>query len=151
MNKNEGRWEIVKEILGWIVDGKNFTIQLPQDKIDKILLCLKKIKQFKKKIPRKSLYEIAGSLEHASYGIPGGAGLFSPIQRALQGKHQWIKVSSTLKTCFQDYGAIVKYMAKHPTHVKQLVKGLPSYVGFSDSCKLGTGGIWSGVWSGLQT
>ena len=144
LNANEGKWDTVKEILGWIVDGSNFTIQLPQDKIDKILLRLKKIKQFKRKIPRKILYEIAGSLEHASYGIPGGAGLFSPIQQALQGNHQWIKVSSTLKTCFQDWGAIVKHMAKHPTQVKQLVRGLPSYVGFSDSCKLGTGGIWSG-------
>ena len=74
--KGEGRWETTKEILGWIVDGRAFTIQLPPDKIQKILTRLKKIRKYKRKIPRKLMYEIAGSLEHASYGIPGGAGLF---------------------------------------------------------------------------
>ena len=143
LDKQEGRWATTKEILGWVVNGMDYTIQLPQDKVDKILNRLKKLKTFKKKIPRKLIYAIAGSLEHASFGIPGGAGLFSPIQQALKGSAQWIKVTTNLSTCFQDWGAIIKHMAKTPTHVQQLVKGLPDYVGFSDSCKIGTGGVWS--------
>ena len=37
-------------------------------------------------------------------------------------------------------------MKNKPTSVLQLVKNLPNYVGYSDSCRLGTGGVWtSGV------
>ena len=143
LDKEDGRWTEEKEILGWTVNGAQFTIQLPADKVTKVLQRLSKIKKFKRKIPRKALDQLAGSLEHASFGIPGGAGLFSPIQQGLVGNKQWIKVKPDLTQCFQDWGAIIKYMASNPTHVLQLVKGLPHYVGFSDSCGIGTGGVWS--------
>ena len=143
LDKEDGRWTEEKEILGWTVNGAQFTIQLPADKVAKVLQRLTKIKKFKRKIPHKALDKLAGSLEHASFGIPGGAGLFSPIQQALVGNKQWIKVTQDLTQCFQDWGAMIKYMATNPTHVLQLVKGLPHYVGFSDSCGIGTGGVWS--------
>ena len=143
LDKEDGRWEEVKEILGWMVNGATYTIQLPPNKVDKVFHRLTKIKKFKRKIPRKALDQLAGSLEHASFGILGGAGLFSPIQQGLVGNKQWIKVTADLKQCFQDWGAIIKYMAGHPTHVLQIVKGLPHYVEFSDSCSIGTGRVWS--------
>ena len=43
LDKGKGRWDTTKEILGWIVDGRAFTIQLPDDKIQKILTQLKNI------------------------------------------------------------------------------------------------------------
>ena len=123
--------------------SKLYPIQLPPDKVKKFLHRLKKVKNFKTKIPGKALDQLAGSLEHASYGIPGGEGLFSSIQQGLVGNKQWIKVTTDLKQCFQDWGAIIRHMAGHPTHVLQIVKGLTLYVGFSDSCGIGTGGVWS--------
>ena len=38
LHKEEGRWQIEKEILGWIINGHKYTIRLPEDKIDNILL-----------------------------------------------------------------------------------------------------------------
>eukprot|EP00957_Ditylum_brightwellii_P028616 2162260-Ditylum_brightwellii.AAC.1 len=35
--KKEGLWDFEKKILGWLVNGANFTIQLPEDKCQKIL------------------------------------------------------------------------------------------------------------------
>ena len=37
LDKLEGLWEPVKEILGWIIDGANYTISLPEDKVQRIL------------------------------------------------------------------------------------------------------------------
>jgi len=88
IDKGEGRWDYVKEILGWNFDGKNFTIQLPSDKCDKIVERLKKVKKFKRKIPRKVVEKIEGSLQHATFGIPRGSGLFSLVQMAMQGGKQ---------------------------------------------------------------
>ena len=55
----------------------------------------------------------------------------------------WIKVTPSLTQCFLDWGAIVKYMAKIPTDVKQLVKKFLQYIEYSDSCSIGTGGVWT--------
>ena len=33
----------------------------------------------------------------------------------------------------------------HPTHVLQLVDGFPDYLGYTDACKKGAGGVWMGV------
>eukprot|EP00957_Ditylum_brightwellii_P162670 12387372-Ditylum_brightwellii.AAC.1 len=41
LKKEEGRWEYVKEILGWTFNGQNFTIQLPKEKCDRILKLIK--------------------------------------------------------------------------------------------------------------
>ena len=49
----------------------------------KITHCLKTTQKCKKKILRKKLQQLTGSLEHTSFGIPGGAGLFSPAQAAI--------------------------------------------------------------------
>eukprot|EP00957_Ditylum_brightwellii_P151366 11526299-Ditylum_brightwellii.AAC.1 len=41
--KQEGIWEYEKEILGLMINRKNFTIQLPEDKCQKILAAIKKV------------------------------------------------------------------------------------------------------------
>ena len=137
----EGVWAHCKEILYWNFVGKNYTIQLPPAKCDKILHRLANIKKFKRKIPSNVLDKINGSLQHASFGIPGGSGLFSPVQMAMQGTKPWIAVSSELTQCFNDWGAIIKHMKRTPTSVLQLVKTFPHYIVYSDSCRLGTGGV----------
>ena len=85
LDQEEGRWEEVKEILGWTVNGANYMIQLPPNKVEKIINQLVKIQTFHRKIPHKALYKVAGSFDHTLYGIPGGTGLFSPIQKGLKG------------------------------------------------------------------
>ena len=37
LNQEEGQWQEVKEILGWTINGADYTIQLPPDKVDIII------------------------------------------------------------------------------------------------------------------
>ena len=69
--------------------------------------------------------KLAGSLKHASFGIPGGTGLFSPMQVALEGTNQWLRITPDLTQCLQDWGVIIKYMGRHTTQVRQMVNNLP--------------------------
>ena len=85
--------------------------------------------------------KLAGSLQHASFGIPGGAGMFSPVNVAPKGTIQWLRIPPDLTQCLQDWGEIIKRMVRHTTQVRQLVKNLPHYIGYSDSCGIGTGGV----------
>ena len=99
------------------------------------------MKKFKRKILCKILDELIGSLQHASFGIPGGSECFSPVQMAMKGTNPWIAVTLELTQCFNDWGAIVKHIKRIPTSVLQLVNDFPHYIRYSDSCILGTGGV----------
>ena len=81
----EGLWEHVKEILGCILNGANYTISLPEKKVAKIQATLRKLSKKQKKIPLNDFQKIAGTLHHASMGIPGGRGLFTAIWSAMKG------------------------------------------------------------------
>eukprot|EP00957_Ditylum_brightwellii_P054093 4097383-Ditylum_brightwellii.AAC.1 len=43
----------------------------------------------------------------------------------------------------KDWSTILRHIERQPTSVLQLVTKYPGYVGYTDSCNLGTGGIWS--------
>jgi hypothetical protein len=142
LENGEGKWEHVKEILGWIFNGKDFTIQLPPSKCTKLNTMLRKTKQADR-VSLNHFQKLAGSLQHASFGIPGGKALFSPIQRAMAKNPDFITITPLLRETLQDWQYMIKYMASNPTSVLQLVSEYPNFVGYSDACKLGAGGVWS--------
>jgi hypothetical protein len=137
----EGAWCTTKEILGWEFDGEAFTIKLPLKKSDTICTTIRSILK-QQKISLNKFQQIAGKLQHASFGMPGGKGLFSPLQRALIGNPPFIQLTPALKQTLSDWRNIVRQIAKQPTSVLQLVMELPSFIGYSDACKLGAGGTW---------
>ena len=140
IDKGEGKWEYIKEILGWNFDGKNYTIQLPPDKCDNIIKLIKSsLKQ--RALPLKKFQKIAGKLQHASMGIPGGAGLFSPLQVAMAGDPKYITIDPYLKVALEDWRTIIHFLKIHPISVKQLVANIPNIVCYGDSCKQGAGGV----------
>ena len=141
LNKGDGTWAHEKEIIVWIFNGQDHTLRLPEEKNRKILAWLQNIKRFTTKTLSKVMEKLAGSLHHASFGTPGGAGLFSPIQVAPKGTSQWLRVTPDLTQCLQDWGAIIKQMGRHTTKVRQLLNNLPHYIGYSYSCVIGTGGV----------
>ena len=146
LKAGDGTWSNKKEILGWIFDGKEFTITLSKEKCDTIIMQLRKLL----KINRPSLnkfQKIAGKLQHASLGIPTGAALFSPIQMAMKYNPAFITLTGELRQILEDWKFIIQHMKTHPTSVLQLMQNYPDYLGHSDSCGLGTGGTWS---SGLK-
>ena len=65
--------------------------------------------------------------------------MFSPIQVALKGTSQWLRVTPDLTQFLQYWGAIIKNIGKHTIQVRELVKNLPHYIGYSDSCVIGMG------------
>ena len=69
LTKLEELWDNVKEILGWVLNGANFTISLPPEKIKSIQFRIKQILRWKE-IKLNDMQKIAGTLLHAAYGIP---------------------------------------------------------------------------------
>lgn len=117
------------------------TIRLPEKKTKAIREQLSSILK-KKEVTLNIFQKIAGKLQHASFGIPGGEGLFSPIQEAMKGDPPKITINDNLKIILKDWKYVIAYMDKHPTSIHQLITKYPNYIGYTDACKLGCGGVW---------
>ena len=142
LDKLEGLWDHAKEILGWLINGANFTIQLPPAKVAKIQQKLKKLTKTKR-LSLNDFQKIAGTLHHAATGIPGGRGLFTVIWSAMKHcKSGWIKLTPDLRTVLDDFKWLFREIANHPINVAQLVPTLPDNIGYCDACKHAAGGVW---------
>lgn len=140
MAEGEGVWDFQKEILGWILDGAKFTIQLPPKKCEKIAETIKHMIR-KSGVPLNEFQKLAGKLGHASFGIVGGKALLSPLYNALHGDPPWIKLTQVIKTTLRDWKAFIRSLAREPTHVTFLVPRKPNYIQYTDACGLGAGGV----------
>ena len=146
LHQGDGTWMTTKEILGWLLDGTKYTIQLPPEKCQQITTQIKAILRMKA-VPLKKFQKVAGKLQHASLGILGGKGLFSPIHNAMHGTPSFIKITPILKSTLQDWRTLVQDLARNPTPVLLLIADYPHYIQYTDACGIGAGGV---ICSGLE-
>jgi len=91
--------------------------------------------------PLQKFQELAEKLQHASFGIPGGKGLFSPIHAAMRTTTKTVTLTPLIKTTLQDWRTLVNHLGKNPTPVQLLVSNHPNYILYTDACALGAGGV----------
>jgi len=141
LKEGEGEWETRKELLGWIFDGRTRCIELPLTKIEKIG------EQINQAVSAWSMrrcdYEkLLGRVRHAALGVPGSAGLFTPLNMALRDKSRWVRINGDVREALVDFRLLLHTAAAEPTHVNELVPGPPAVVGYCDACRMGAGGVW---------
>ena len=135
----DGVWNTRKEILGWEIDGANYTIQLPAKKSSDICALTKKcLKQ--REVPIGLFRKLAGKLQHASFAIPNGRALFTPFDMAMRDDPKQVVIDAALRQCLIDWRFLVQCLSNRPTHTQQLVAGAPHFIGYTDACKLSAGG-----------
>jgi hypothetical protein len=71
-----------------------------------------------------------------SYGLPGGKGLFSPIQLAMSGSPDFINMTHDIQVVLSDWVKLLMQIKKTPTSVLQLTSNYPDNIGYSDACRL---------------
>ncbi len=140
LKQGEGLWHTTKEILGWIIDGAIYTVKLDESKCHKMTKMIKKFTKWKS-VPLIKFQQLAGKLQHASFGIPGGKGLFSPIYRAMKQNPDYIPMTPELKQTLSEWRSLVQHLSLSATPVKLLVSDYPNYLVITDACGLGTGGV----------
>ena len=147
VEEQEGVWAIRKEILGWIFDGLQRTMELPTEKVDKLRRAINNLLRHKH-CDIKEFQSIVGKLQHAAMGIPAGQSLLAPLFKALQaaGHHERSQVTihagSSQAEALRDFRTLLTVMSRRPTHCRELISGMPAYIGFCDACKYGAGGVW---------
>ena len=144
MDKGEAQWNVVKEVLGWICDGKEKTIRLPEEKVDKIVAALKEMLRCKAGTPFDEFRQLMGKLHHASIGIPAGKGFMTPLnhQLAKNPKKVWFRKGSLQREAIQLWIALLQDAMTKPTSARELLPASPDYVGLKDASRDGAGGVW---------
>ena len=143
----DGTWATRKEILGWMFDGIERTIELPEAKCKQLLQELKDIRKLKK-VNLKRFQKLHGRLQFTSIAIPCGKPILGQLDRyiaaAARSKSTLIKVDTDLSNILRDWSALLRMVGRRPTNVKELVEHPPTYQGFVDASKWGVGGVWFG-------
>ena len=83
--EGEGVWDTRKEILGWVFDGVTRCIELPGAKVEHIADTVREALR-RKGIKWKEYEKLLGKIRHASIGVPGSGGLFTPLNMILREK-----------------------------------------------------------------
>jgi hypothetical protein len=142
--KGEGQWSPIKEILGWIFDGINKTVQLPPEKIDAILATMNAMLRSTTGVKFQDFQKLTGKLHHASIGIPTGKSLMTQFNRQLarEPKLVWMRRGSDLRNAMHLWAAMLRQHKMNPTKAKELVQGEPDYLIIVDaSGSDGLGGV----------
>ena len=138
---NDGLFDYKKEILGWIFDGQEYTINLPTKKIAKIQTMIKHIAK-QSNVPLKTFQQVTGKLNNAAIGIPAGKGLFSPIYHAMSSSKANIPITPQLRQALRDWSSLLRRIGSRPTNVLELIAKLPNYISYVDASGFGVGGVW---------
>ena len=70
----------------------------------------------------KNLQKIAGKIQNAYFGIPGGKGLFLTIHGAMKTIETYIKITLYLVAALKYWRTLVQNLSKNPTPVQILVR-----------------------------
>ena len=133
--------------MGFEVNGRDRTVRLSKGKAGALIKAITRTRT-KRRASLKSYQQLVGKLRHVALILPGARGLFSPINKALQGDPPFIGLGkdSEVRAAFIDLKVLIRDMANRPTHVSELNPADDSYVGYCDACATGAGGVWfSGI------
>ena len=151
LEKGDARWMLRKTILGFLLDGRHRTVELPADKAADILKEVKAITR-KSQVPLKRFQKIVGKLRHVAIILPAAKGMFTPINDAMKGSPKSIGLpkNGTVRVALLDLAKLTKKLAERPTHVREIVPQPPDYIGLCDASGFGAGGVWFGGEKGLD-
>jgi hypothetical protein len=151
LEKGDARWMLRKTILGFLLDGRNRTVELPADKAADILKEVKRVTS-KPQVPLKRFQKIVGKLRHVARILPAAKGLFTPLNNTMKGSPKSIGMTkdSAVRVALLDLAMLTRALADRPTHVKEIVPQPPDFIGLCDASGFGAGGVWFGGEKGLE-
>ena len=147
LSKGDGAWDTQKIVLGWMIDTKRRTIELPAHRLDRLHELLASFPPHQHRTSRRRWQQLIGELRSMVLAIPGGRGLFSQLQSVLD-------YSPTARPCdrlyltravhdqLDDFRWLAQHLASRPTRWGEVVDSDPEFLGAVDASGSGMGGVW---------
>jgi hypothetical protein len=111
--KGDAQWDTTKEVLGYKLNGKDRTIQLPAQNAETLTKELRKVLR-KQRVPLKRFRSLIGRLQHATRILPAAKSFFTPLNESLRGLPQFIGLGrhGEARKALLDTGALIKDLAR---------------------------------------
>ena len=143
MLKGDACWSTNKRILGWDLDTKACTLNLPAHRLARLYELLDLLQPPRKRISVKLWHHLLGEIRSMSPALPGSRGLFSVLQESLgRANRNRVRIITRVRHMAADFRGIADSLTERPTRLQELVPTAPTYVGASDACGQGMGGVW---------
>ena len=144
--KEEGMWDVVKNILGFTFDGDKKAMWLEDDKRNAIITVVHgwiRHAKYRGGIPFEEFESIIAKVRHAFTAIPAGNALLSPCNRMLRMRPSFVYLhrNQELLDALVDIRSFLRESVSIPTLCRELVPGHPDYIGVKDASGHGVGGI----------
>jgi hypothetical protein len=94
--------------------------------------------------PLNKYWKSMGRLRRAMYVISGVTGLFTPIDMVTKVNLPFVGISmhSAARAAFVDIVILIKQVAHHSTHVRELCSTSTNYSGYGYACATGLGSVF---------
>lgn len=146
MLKGDACWATTKRILGWDIDTRRGTLNLPPHRLERLYHLLDLVSPPQKRASVKTWYQRLGELRSMSPALPGSRGLFSMLQAALsKADRNGVWITRHVWHMAADFRAIADTLASCPARLRELIPTTPAHVGACDACQHGMGGVWFGA------
>jgi hypothetical protein len=143
----EGKWSMLKELLGFDFNGEEKTMILAESKRTLLLEVLDRwVRSAKgeiRPIEWQEFHSVVLKIRHAFKARPAGKGLLTPCNRLLakQPKYVFLGRNKRLATAIRDMRTLLREATANSTPCKELIMGYPDYIGVKDASVHGVGGI----------
>ena len=142
--KGYGACETTKLILGWIVDTKAETIQLPSHLADRLHEILHIFAPDYKIVSIKIWQKLLRELHIMVLAIPGGPEISSSLQDAISKSTSEVRIrlNQSVHYFLSNFCLLASQLDLRPTIISKIVPGEPDYLGAADAAGVGMGGVW---------
>jgi hypothetical protein len=130
LEKGDARFNIEKEILGFLINGVDRAVRLSEVKVDALAKEIVAVLR-KTHVPFKRFRSLLGKLQHAARIIPAASRV-------------GLGANSEVRAALLDLKHVILSLASRPTHVSELVEHEPQMAGTCDASSEGAGGVWIG-------
>ena len=142
LQKGDARWATRKNVLGWIIDTVDETIELPPRRLARLESILNDLPRSRTRISVKVWHQVLGELRSMTLAIPGLRGFFSLLQEALRHVEQRrLRLTSATHDFLDDIRWLVQTLHARPTRFREVVPTTLRTVGACDACQQGMGGV----------
>jgi hypothetical protein len=140
--KGDAYLDMLKIVLGWILDTLKGTIELPPHQNQRLREIFEYL-HHRTRVGTNTWQKILGKLRSMAIGIPGSRGLFSMLQEGLKCQDQdRIRMTGPMKDQLDDFEYLAQDLSRQPTSIAEIVPDHPVAVGPHDASGLGMGGVW---------
>jgi len=141
VDKGDATLSTTKRVLGWDIDTKTMTIQLPPHRLERLHALLHKFLE-KKNTTRRQWQTLLGELRSMTLALHSSALLFSALQNLLRSDRRRMRIPALACAFLQDWLHMATAAASTPVPITSLVPHAPHYIGATDASKEGMGGWW---------